>query len=1488
MSRGLSCCNTIGYNSTYQTCADRSSNGETDCGSGVVCNKAQESSARCNRCDFSTSTLLCGSTKGYYKPTTVPTTPRICASHFQELSVPTGPSVLSFRDSNLSPHTEYQYYLVGINAEGNTTSEKARNRTLMASPDGLAPPVATAISSSAIRVTWKPPSVMNGELKSYNLIRINQQTNERKKVYTGLSLTYTDSTGLEPFTGYKYELQACTTECTSVISTTVTFTDESSPSVVGAPTLLALSSTSINVSWSLPPKPNGRIIRYNISQIINSTYKVHLNPNDKGLSMSLVVNNLKPYKNYTFQVTACTKIGCKEGPSASVLTLEAAPENVRPPTLVALGAREIEATWFEPDVPNGIVYLYTLYRNNTIVYNGTENCSMSDQGKYKCIYRDQGLNPMTVYNYYVAATTQGGTTKSSTVSAQTPESSPEGIPIPTLNPRSANSIYAEWTSPSTPNGIITRYAIIVDGTEHSTGLTKTKLVENLKPYTRYEFRVKACTSKGCGIGDRAYARTLEAPPAGVNPPRLEAKEWNVVSISWDEPGSPNGIVTKYKVERRRGNEVPLIVCLKTGATLSTRTCLDSGGSLKGYIQYDYRILTENSAGIGYSSWASVRTMEGPPQRIKQPTVYVINATAVTAFWEAPLDPNGVIIHYELRYQALNILNSNISVAGRVDSSTFNMTVNILKPNTDYQFLIAAINNRREGVSSWTSAKTKEAPPAGLKPLNAERLPGGSSLRLYWDQPGSPNGIITHYNIYKDNIKIFEGKTREYVVTKLTPYTAYEFQLEACTSAGCTKGDSKSIYSAEVNPTGQAAPITGFVNSTVVVVNWRQPVVPNGVIQRFDVLRRTTTLQARKRRSVSEDIVYSTNKTNETVFTYVDSGLKPYTRYQYKIRAVNNGGQTDSDWLTIDTKEAPPSYVNSPNVITLDAYRLNVTWRKPDNPNGVIQYYLVYRNGTIIHKGSNLHFVDQGLEPYKVYSYTISACSGGGCKESMPATQRTGQAVPAQVSPPTFKILSAIAIRIEWKVPGKPNGMINAYKVYEGSGSTPIYSGKDYSFTVSGKKPYTEYTFSVEACTRAGCTRSISAKTRTLESPPGAMAAPVATVAGSRTVRVEWTPPTEPNGVIRHYILSRNGIPVYNGSDVRYNDYNVAPFTVYEYKIYAVNNAGRGVDSPIGRNPPTNPGAPDNITAPLLIVLGSNSIRVKWKKPGRPNGIIINYYVMYNNKEKNAFLALETVLDGLDPYTLYEARIKACTNAACSVGEVAKARTSEAAPTLQGRPVFPSESILARSVNVIWSEPAKPNGFIVMYTLYRRKVLRTAGVQTSYGTIIAVYNVSNGSQLAFTDRTVIPYSEYEYRVTSINSKGSAASEWAVVKTLPDVPENVSAPNVTKKFQDRLEVLIKAPLKPNGEIRNYVLIKAGKNVSEGLETARVISNLVAFTLYNIQVAACTDAGCTTSPGVSARTTEGIPTQFGAPTAVKIMSRSVDLAWNEPAKPSGIITW
>ena len=1459
---------------------------------GTICNKTDARVAMCDRCDFDNTTLNCGFVAGHYAPTPSSVVPRICATDYEEiLKNQYDPSLREYNDTNLSPHILYEYYLVAINNVGNVSSPEAQNRTLMGRPEGLQPPVAAPISSTEVRVTWSQPEKPNGVIQEYRLTRVNAQTAQRRVVYTGLNMTFIDR-GLEPFTGYRYVIEACTTHCSSAEMTSQIYTDQAAPGNVNAAILLPVNFSAINVTWETPPKPNGQIIRYNVSRVINSTFKIHLNPNDKGLSMSLVISGLTPYTNYTFEVVACTRVGCTASPLASTLTLQAPPEGVHPPILNVTGARGIEATWSEPNVLNGVIVKYSLYRGDLLVYNGTDVCYKNRAGKDTCIFQDKGngLQPVTTYSYSVAATTGGGTTSSGNTTATTPESSPEDIPKPRLTVESAYSILAEWDEPGQTNGNITSYSAIVNGTEHSVGLNMNKLITGLNPFTVYSVRVKACTVKGCGLGDREYATTAEAAPIGQGAPTVVAQEWNVVQISWSPPSSPNGIITRYTIYRKTGNSAPLPVCLT-----SQLTCLNSG--LLGYTEYSYKVRSRNSAGSVDGPWSNVRTPEGPPQGINPPSLDVLSSTEVYVSWTAPSQPNGLVTHYEVRYrEELQVPdNSNITIAARVPSNVLNVTVDGLKPHTDYQFLIAAINSRREGTSAWATAKTKQAPPADLRPLQANKAADGKSMRLFWDEPSSPNGIVTHYKLYKDGVQIYRDAAREYTVSKLAPFTAYEFQLEACTAAGCTRGPLQMIFSAEVDPQGLPPPMTAFVNATAVELNWKSPAIPNGVMTRYEVYRTVTPVQKRKKRAVtpsSGQLVYSTTDTNKTNFVYMDTGLKPYTHYGYGVRAINNGGFTDSDTLTVKTDQAAPALIDAPLVAVMSAYSVNVTWKEPSEPNGVIQFYFVYRNNSIKHTGNEFTFVEQGLDAYTMYSYTVKACTAGGCTESAPSNRRTAQAAPSGVRPPVLQAISALAIGISWGVPDKPNGIITRYELYEVGDSSPLYNGPDTSITISGKEPYTKYSFYITACTSEGCTQSAPAEVRTKEAPPTDLDAPIATVGGSSLVRVEWNAPSKPNGLILYYLLTRNGSQVYNGTDLRFNDHTVAPYTVYAYVVTAVNSADR-VTSPPGYSPATNPGRPDNVRVPTLEVLSATSMKVTWAAPGIPNGVITKYEVLYNFKGaqgnanlKDAGVAKEATLTGLLAYTLYEVRIRACTQRGCSTGEANSARTYEAPPEGQNRPDFPRLDIGARRVLVTWNAPLKPNGFMLIYRLHRRGVSLSGNQPMVFGPVMSVVNVTNGSALAYNDTGVKPYYKYEYRVISGNSAGETASEWSVVQTLSAPPEQLKPPyvNTTRPFS--LVVFILPPGTPNGEIRNYILEVSGQNVSQGRTTDREVPGLEPFTQYILRVHVCTDGGCAAGPSVTKSTSVGVPSQFAAPRAVEINATTVILEWDEPGKANGNI--
>ena len=1447
ISAGLSCCNDRGFNSSLQVCAD-----VKGCGNGTVCDKASLSTAKCNRCDFRNS-LHCGYTQGYYTPNP-PTPPSQDCSTFTRV-VSGNATLRHHNDQNLEPFTEYEYYLVVYNTEGNVSSPYSKNKTLMDAPEGLAAPDVIVRSARSIEVVFTSPTKPNGIISKYKLTRVDLNTTAQTLVYRGLNLSYLD-TGVLPITGYFYIFEVCTTLCANISSRKIS-TRESTPENVYPPMLRALSAYSIEIRWQRPGRPNGVITGYNISRVNNTGHIIMQWP---GNNMVYVDNSsdITPYTNYTYIITACTKVGCTNGDRGFVTTLEAPPESVYPPELQIRSARVIEVNWREPAIPNGEIIWYTLYRDNVSICHTTSSCLFETPSSGKYRYTDRGLEPHTLYSYIIEASTIAGSTNSSETRTTTPQSTPEGIPSPTLTPQSPASILVTWTAPANPNGVIRNYSVLQNtAIEHQAGLSLRFTVTGLKSFTVYNFQIKACTLRGCGVGNRSEVRTLEAAPSGQPAPSLVAHSDAVVMITWRGPQVPNGIILRYEVERRLMSSIPVVVFV-TKRPFQWQT-LNSG--LLPYRNYDYRIRAINSAGSTRSAWATVRTGEGAPAGFYLPTIHVFNATGVTASWKEPREPNGIITRYELWSRSVNTPGDTVLVASSTTPEQ-NVTVSGLRPSTNYEFRLAASTVGGTGYSGWTLAETLEAPPVGLRPLTASKHSNGRELTLSWDEPTEPNGRITNYIVYSEGVKVYIGISRTFSLRRLQPFTSYTFQLEACTSAGCTKGSIQLITTAEIPPDFLQAPVFAAINSTYVTLEWQPPALPNGRIILYQVFRADIPFA-----------VYNSSDANTT--TYTDTHLQPYTKYGYKVRARNSVGATESRVASVTTRQAAPELVHPPVIEAVTSLNIEISWSPPGKPNGVITSYTLRRNETVVnHWGYTvLQYRDTSVNPDTLYGYWLTVCAGGGCTHSPRTVVKSGEDRPGAVRAPRLTVLTASAIKVEWQPPVISNGIVIRYELY--MGNKGIYYGTDMSYVVSNLKPYTLYTFHVRACTKTGCTAGPSGEATTHEAPPAVLDRPTYTIFGPRIVEIKWALPRQPNGVILYYTLHRNGTMVYNGSDLSYKDLNVQPFTHYSYHVTAFNSAGH-VSSPVLYTDRTSPGTPENVTKPQLTPLSGTEIQVSWSAPAKPNGIISEYLVLYNNIQVNVGSNVTYIARDLKYYTVYSFRIRACTNyPSCADSDVESTRTFEGAPRGQLAPVIPDITVMARSLIVTWGTPRTPNGVILRYIVHRTHDNGESSIQ-----------VFAGLAFNYNDTTVVPYQKYQYRVSAANSAGMMTSDWTTITTRSAPPEQVSAPRILTVTQTSLVVAFDPPGRANGIIIKYIVQVNEQSVSEGTDLQRTITNLEPYTDYSLRVVACTVAGCTPSQAISNITGTGQPGKVEEPTFGEVTANSIEVNWQPPSKPSGEI--
>lgn len=470
-----------------------------------------------------------------------------------------------------------------------------------------------------------------------------------------------------------------------------------------------------------PVRPNSAIVGYTVD-ITPIAIRVTTT------ELAVNITNLQPFTVYTVSIDACNSIGCATS-SGQVRTAESLPQFIAPPQLEALSPTSVQVTWQEPARPNGVILFYELRRNGTVIFSNNATS-----------FVDTNLMPNQFYSYSVQAYTSiGGGEMSSDRTIQTSPDTPEDISPPILVVLGPNTIFAQWEEPGTPNGVIQRYVLEVDGAivyEEEGTFTFEFAVDNLTPFTQYQFRLVVCTST-CGNSPMVTATTAEAPPVGQGLPQLTANTDTTVSVNWTPPSQPNGVITAFQLERRQVVDENIrsefaIVFIGTATAY-----LDSDSSLQAAMVYEYQLTANNSAGSTTSNVAQVTLLDAPPVGVSPPTISDPTANSLVAVISLPAVPNGQIVLYKL-YQNGSVIN-NMSVP-EPQTASVSFTVPELEPFTYYAYHVEACTSAGCSSSDTAVVRTAEAPPTGLGAPTAVVL-SARSIQIDWSTPANSNGII---------------------------------------------------------------------------------------------------------------------------------------------------------------------------------------------------------------------------------------------------------------------------------------------------------------------------------------------------------------------------------------------------------------------------------------------------------------------------------------------------------------------------------------------------------------------------------------------------------------------------------------------------------------------------------------------------------------------------------------------------------------------------
>uniref|UniRef100_A0A667ZN39 Usherin n=1 Tax=Myripristis murdjan TaxID=586833 RepID=A0A667ZN39_9TELE len=1457
------CCNGIGYDPQRHVCADRPT-------PGLLTEVSAASTAYCGSCDIDPSTTACT---------------WVLSAHKHSSATTYSPSMTTYR-------------VRGWNSFGRGSSDGVTVTTNEDKPWGLAPPRWSRLGDrdDIIQLHWQAPARPNGNLTHYVVLRDGQER------YRGDENSFTDVGGIRPFREYSYQLRACNragcTDSAQVVAVTV----QGMPEGVPSPVVTALSPSSLHVSWSEPGQANGVVQQYHLNQTGAGTIYTHTDG-----PRNYTVTGLQPYTDYSFVLVACTAVGCGASPPSTGRTLQASPAGVwSTPRHLIVNTSAVELDWDQPSWPNGEISQYRLIRDNRTVFTGDHRHQN---------YTDTGLLPNRRYVYELEASTAGGSTLSDRYVIQTPLSCPTGIPPPhDVTVTGPHSIFLAWTPPGDQP---VNYNILLNpGSDRAitraAGQNLHLNVTNLEPFSTYYIRVQACQIDGCGVGEGVYIQTLEAPPEGLPPPTVKAAGAKVLEILWSPPTKPNGLITSYFIYRRPvGTEEELLVFIWSSGPLEF---IDASQALRPFSQFQYRVRAQNSKGSVLSQWASVVTLEAEPEDMAPPTVTPTSAYSVHLKWSEPRHPNGLISHYRLVYkkhQQDPTLNTSVVTALTVEGSVLEAALSGLEPYSEYSLRMEATNGAGTVASPWVGIRTLEASPAGLTNFTVEQREQGRALLLSWDQPDTPNGAITMYNLYSEGNLEFSGLSRHFLFRRLEPWTVYTLTLEACTSAGCTHTPPQHVTTAAAPPASQPPPRPLFIGPDQVSLVWGPPSQPNGPIGEYSLLGRSLEDRGRERSGeedlergkVGQTIELDTSPGEADTFSYTVTGLRPWTQYQFSVHAHNPAGHTHSPWITVTTRQAPPRGLYPPTVTHLQGRptELLVSWTPPLESNGVLVSYRIQRNNvnfSFSFDPAVLSYTDEDLLPFSTYSYAVIACTSEGCVTSPHTNITTLEAPPAVVDAPAVNNITSHSMNISWSVPLTQNGEVTEYVLK--MNNEEAYRGRGLHTVLSDLHPHMSYELILLACTSGGCTPSTTVSTVTEEAPPTGLHAPTLKVTGPESVEVSWTAPEHPNGIITGYELRRDGEVIYVGMETRYHDFTLLPSVEYSYVVRA--NNSRGAASSTAATARTHPSAPSGVGPPALQGVGPNQVSVDWSAPARPNGDIVSYTVYQRDlvqlsttstvftPEHNAFSDRHVTLDGLAPYHRYEVRVEACTELGCSSSDWSSILTLEAPPAGQTAPLLDlqpdTHSGLQTTFLLSWSPPAQPNGKILHYELYRR-LDRTSEARGGSVVTLVCKNVSTNCR----DEGLQPYTSYQYQVWAVNSAGRSASPWANGRTGPAPPAGVGPPTFMRILATSAVVDIRPPAHPNGIVSLYRVFSVDRNtqtlLSEGTSHQQTLHGLRPYTQYWVGVEACTCYQCCSQGPVSElRTLAAPPARQPPPRPLTLTSRSAQLEWDEPLAPNGVI--
>jgi fibronectin type 3 domain-containing protein len=918
----------------------------------------------------------------------------------------------------------------------------------------------------------------------------------------------------------------------------------------------------------------------------------------------------------------------------------------------------------------------------------------------------------------------------------------------------------------------------------------------------------------------------------------------------------------------------------------------------------------------------------PPTAPTNLTATAASNLQINLAWTAATDNVGVAGNKVERCQGVGCTNfAQITVLGAVTSYSDSTVL----PTTSYSYRIRA-NDAAGNVGPYSniaSATTPAAPPPPIKLVQQVALTAGTGIskasQIFTNPSVSGDLIVVGVKWGDQTISvasIVDDKNNTYTSAvgptnwSGTAKRAQIFYAKNITGGGAPititvtlTGNATSsfyIYQLEYSNADINAPLdvvsSAIGTATSVSSGSATATFPNELIFGFSIADSVGinpgpgfTAESTFRGNLIEDMAVTATGSYAALGTA--TGVSNWFMQMATFKAAN-----------ADT--IPPTAPSSLTALSTGPTQVNLSWTASTDNVGVTGYFVQRCSGSGCTNfsqvaslpGNTTAFSDTTLAPSTIYNYQVVATDAAGNLSS--PSNVANVTTQADTTPPTAPtnlaaiVASNAQINLSWTASTDNVGVTNYLVQRCASPGCSAFAqigttgGPGTTYNDTTAVPSTSYTYQVIA-TDTALNQSLPSNvvTAITTGPPAAPSALTVTAASATQINLSWT----------NNAINQTGFKIERSPDnvafaqiatttvLSYSDPNLAPKTLYYYRVRATNASGdsaySNVSSATTLADTTPPTPPANLTAAAA---SSSQINLSWT-PSTDNVAVTGYQILrcqgagcttFAQVAAPAGTATSFTDTGLSPSTSYSYE----TVATDAAGNLSSPSNIGSATTLGGPPAAPSgltaTAASATQINLSWTNNAtNQTGF---------KVERSTDnvTFTQIGTTGAATTVYSDSSLA-------PTTLYYYRVRATNGAGdSAYSNTSSATTLADTTPPTAPSNLTASASSNSQINLSwTASTDNVGVTGYKIQRCQGSgcttfaqIAAPPGTATIFSDtgLSASTSYSYEIVATDAAGNLSSPSniASATTLIGPPVAPSGLTTTAASATQINLAWTNNA--------